>query len=161
MDSIMVRSVDNADERSAITAEVLLDLPEWFGLSESTQNYIDIARNQVLFVAELGQSPIGFITLQQTGERVCEIYCMAVKKAWHRKGIGLELFYAFEKYAREYNDYIQVKTVDEGHYSEYDHTIAFYKRIGFQKMEVFPELWDRANPCLIMIKAIHRKEAIR
>lgn len=161
MDSILFRSVDNADERSEIAAEVLLDLPEWFGLPESTKNYIDAARNQVLFVAELGRSPIGFITLQQTGEHVCEIHCMGVKKAWHRKGVGLKLFKEFEKYAQNYYDFMQVKTVDEGHYSEYDQTIAFYKRIGFEKMEVFPELWDKANPCLIMIKTITRIEPVR
>ena len=49
---------------------------------------------------------------------------------------------------------IQVKTVDEGHYKEYDQTIAFYEGVGFKKMEVFPTLWDEWNPCLILIKKI-------
>lgn len=61
---------------------------------------------------------------------------------------------ALEKYAKINYKYLQVKTVDEGHYKEYDQTIAFYKKMGFSKLEVFPDLWDEWNPCLVMVKAI-------
>jgi ribosomal protein S18 acetylase RimI-like enzyme len=79
---------------------------------------------------------------------------MGVKKAYHRKTIGSKLYNALEQYAKDKYKYLQVKTVDEGHYKEYDQTIAFYKNVGFSKLEVFPSLWDEWNPCLIMIKAI-------
>lgn len=87
-------------------------------------------------------------------EDVCEIHCMGIKKVYHRKGIGKKLQDAFEDLAKEKYKYIQVKTVDEGHYKEYDETIAFYKSIGFKKMEVFPTLWDEWNPCLVLVKKI-------
>ena len=81
---------------------------------------------------------------------------MGIKKKIHRQGIGQKLYDAFEQFAKESYEFVQVKTVDEGHYDVYDQTIAFYKKIGFQKMEVFPTLWDEWNPCLIMIKKINQ-----
>lgn len=61
---------------------------------------------------------------------------------------------ALVKEARAKYAYLQVKTVDEGHYKEYDQTIAFYKKYGFKKLEVFPTLWDAWNPCLVMVMKI-------
>lgn len=37
---------------------------------------------------------------------------------------------------------------------EYDQTIGFYQSCGFAKLEVFPNLRDEWNPCLIMIKKL-------
>lgn len=61
---------------------------------------------------------------------------------------------ALEGEARKSFTYLQVKTVDQGHYKEYDQTIGFYHSCGFVKLEVFPNLWDEWNPCLIMIKKL-------
>ncbi|MDD2561466.1 MAG: hypothetical protein PHP07_07230 [Eubacteriales bacterium] len=49
---------------------------------------------------------------------------------------------------------MQVKTVEAGHYPEYDRTIAFYEGMGFLRLEVFPTLWDERNPCLVLVKAL-------
>ena len=46
----------------------------------------------------------------------------------------------------------QVKTVETGHYTEYDMTNNFYQAMGYKKLEVFPRLWDEWNPCQIYIK---------
>ncbi|MEN6523457.1 MAG: N-acetyltransferase, partial [Anaerolineaceae bacterium] len=37
---------------------------------------------------------------------------------------------------------------------EYDRTRAFYEAMGFRPLEVFPELWDKDNPCLLMVKRL-------
>ena len=42
-----------------------------------------------------------------------------------------------EGYAAKHYKYLQVKTVDEGHYSIYDQTICFYESLGFSRLEVF------------------------
>ena len=149
-----IKNVKNNEEKAKIVEEVLLDLPEWFGLPESTKAYIKESKELPLWVAKTDDSIIGFITLKETSKDVCEIHCMGIKKAFHRKGIGKKLQDSFEDFAKENYEYIQVKTVDEGYYTEYDQAIAFYKSIGFKKMEVFPTLWDEWNPCLILIKKI-------
>lgn len=150
MDTLIVKN-ENKEQKAAIVAEVLADLPEWFGLPESTQNYIDESRDLDLWCAFQGKEVLGFISLSETSPDSTEIHCMAVKKAYHRQGLGRKLYQRMADYAKNHYRYIQVKTVDEGHYPEYDRTIAFYRSLGFAKLEVFPDMWDPWNPCLIMI----------
>lgn len=149
-----IERVENPAEKAKIVSEVLLDLPDWFGLPENTRNYIDLSKKLPLWVAKNDEEVIGFITLTESSPDAGDLHCMGVKKIYHRKGVGSQLYLALEDYAKERYRYLQVKTVDEGHYMEYDQTVAFYKSVGFSKLEVFPTLWDEWNPCLIMIKAI-------
>ena len=152
--NVYIKNVKDSEEKSKIVEEVLLDLPEWFGLPQSTKAYVEESKELPLWVAKTDDNIIGFITLNETSQDVCEIHCMGIKKSFHRKGIGKKLQDAFEDSAKENYEYIQVKTVDEGYYKEYDQTISFYKSVGFKKMEVFTSLWDEWNPCLILIKKI-------
>ncbi len=79
---------------------------------------------------------------------------MGIKKHFHHQGIGHQLVEALEADARQHAHYLQVKTVDEGHYPEYDQTIRFYESVGFERLEVFPTLWDAWNPCLVLVKKL-------
>ena len=153
-DNFIITKVENSEEKGEIVSQVLLDLPEWFGLPESTKGYIEDSKQLPLWVARNNEEIIGFITLTESSVETGELHCMGVKKTYHRKGIGKQLYIVLEQYAKNKYKYLQVKTVDEGHYKEYDQTVAFYKGVGFSKLEVFPTLWDEWNPCLIMIKAL-------
>ncbi|HGS8637164.1 TPA: GNAT family N-acetyltransferase [Enterococcus faecalis] len=145
----------NADKKTQAAQEVLFNLPEWFGLEKETRKYIDIASTLPMWVAKDVENKIlGFITLSETSKDTVEIHCMAVKKRYHRKGIGKLLIESVETYSKNNCFLIQVKTVDEGNYSVYDHTIRFYESLGFKRLEVFPTLWDAWNPCLILIKQL-------
>ncbi|NLY46721.1 MAG: GNAT family N-acetyltransferase [Tissierella sp.] len=152
--SFIITKVEDPNEKTKIVSEVLLDLPEWFGLPESTRTYIEESKDLPLWAASNHQEIVGFITLGESSIDTGELHCMGIKKEYHRKGIGKELYKALEEYAMIKYKYLQVKTVDQGYYKEYDQTIYFYKSIGFSKLEVFPTLWDEWNPCLIMIKAL-------
>lgn len=158
--NILIHEITQSDEKTKIVEEILLDLPDWFGLPDSTKEYIEQSKHLVLFSAYYDNQLTGFITQKETSPDTCEIHCMGVKKEYHHKGIGKLLFKQFEEYAKERYSYIQVKTVDEGKYPEYDQTISFYKSVGFKKLEVFPTLWDEWNPCLIMIKKITVKDTV-
>ena len=154
MENILILQEHDEQKKSEIVADVLADLPEWFGLPESTQAYIDQARKLPLWYADRNGEVLGFITLTYTSPDTAEVHCMGVKKGLHRAGLGTLLYKKAEAFARNKYKYIQVKTVDEGHYEEYDQTISFYKKMGFSKLEVFPTLWDPWNPCLVMVKAL-------
>lgn len=79
----------NADKKTQAAQEVLFNLPEWFGLEKETRKYIDIASTLPMWVAKDVENKIlGFITLSETSKDTVEIHCMAVKKRYHRKGIG-------------------------------------------------------------------------
>ena len=149
-----IKKIEDAELKASIVKDILIGLPNYFGLPESTANYIEESKELDLWAAIFNGEYIGFITLKRTSEDCGEIHCMGVKNEYHRMGIGRNLFLAMEEEAVESYSYLQVKTVDEGHYSEYDQTVAFYKSLGFSKLEVFPTLWDEHNPCLILIKSI-------
>src|SRR5699024_12833385 len=78
-----------------------------------------------------------YISMRETSIDCAEIYCMGVKKEFHRNGIGSLLVEALEASAIQKHSYLQVKTVTQGHYKEYDRTIAFYKNMGFKKWKSF------------------------
>jgi len=154
MEEIKIEEVIDKQLKEAISKEILSDLPEWFGLPQSTKEYIHQAAKHPFWVAKNKKQILGFISMRETSIDCAEIYCMGVKKEFHRKGIGSLLVEALEASAIQKYSYLQVKTVTQGHYKEYDRTIAFYKNMGFKKMEVFPFLWDEWNPCLVMVKKI-------
>ena len=153
-EKVYIEEIIDSEAKANMVEEVLLDLPEWFGLPESIKGYIEESRELLLWRAVEDNKTIGFITLKETSESTCEIHCMGIKKEYHRRGIGRKLQDIFEKIARGKYKYVQVKTVDEGHYEEYDRTISFYESIGFSKLEVFPKMWDERNPCLVMVKKL-------
>jgi GNAT superfamily N-acetyltransferase len=149
-----MRITDKA-EKERLASEILNDLPEWFGIPESTAAYIQESREMPFWADFNGDEPTGFIALKETSAYTAEIFVTGVKKRFHRQGTGMRLFDAFYRYAKETGyEFIQVKTVDAGHYEIYDRTRMFYERIGFRKLEVFPELWDAHNPCLVMILSV-------
>lgn len=151
---VTIQKIADSDLKAKITEEVLLDLPEWFGLEDSRQAYIDEVRHLSLWAAYQNNVLLGFVTLTSTSEECGEIHCMGVKKAFHLQGIGRKLVESLQKEAQQQFSLLQVKTVAEGHYKEYDQTIRFYERMGFKKLEVFPDLWDEWNPCLVMVKSL-------
>lgn len=147
--------VAESKKRSEIAREVLLDLPEWFGIPEYTENYIRACAEMPLWVCTVSGEITGFIAIKETSPYAAEINVMGVKKAHHRLGIGKALFETMKEFAKEEGYlFLHVKTVDAGHYREYDDTRLFYESVGFRKLEVLPELWDPQNPCLIMVMSI-------
>lgn len=150
-----VQFIEDADLKQHIAETILNDLPDWFGLPDSTREYIEKSREMPFFAYYMEDRYVGFIVLKETSRYTAEIYVMGVLQKYHRHGIGKKLFQEFLKYAEQKQyEFIQVKTVEEGHYEEYDRTRMFYERIGFKKLECFPSLWDEWNPCLVMIMSV-------
>ena len=145
----------SSKNKKEIVSEVLQDLPEWFGLPEAIEEYVIKCQEYPLWVAKDNHKIIGFISLKETSRFTAEIYCMGVKREFHRQSIGNQLFKEFSMHCEEKYQFMQVKTVAEGHYTEYDQTIKFYKSLGFVEFECFPTLWDEWNPCQILVKAIN------
>ena len=150
-----ITTISDSERKHAIAREVLEDLPEWFGIPESLEEYIRESGDKPFFAAMEGEDVLGYMALKETSAYTCEIYVTGVKKRAHRCGAGRALFAAFEEYARMQGyRFVQVKTVAPGHYGEYDATVAFYRAMGFLPLEIFPTLWDENNPCLILVKAL-------
>lgn len=151
----VIKEVKGEDQKMAVVAEILRDLPEWFGIPESTQAYIEGSKELRVWAACHDGNLAGFISLTYSSEDCAEIDCLGVKKSFQGQGIGRELITTIEREAVKQVDYLQVKTVAEGSNKDYDRTNVFYRSVGFKKLEIFPSLWDPQNPCQILIKKIN------
>ena len=155
MENIAIKHLTNEEKKKEISRLILESLPEWFGIKESREDYIKDSVDEDMLVAYDNEKPIGFICFKETGKDTIELAVMGLLKDYHRKGIGKKLFEDAKDFAKDKNySFIQVKTVQMGHYKEYDDTNMFYLSLGFQELEVFPTLWDENNPCQIYVMAI-------
>ena len=150
----VIEEVKDANQKMAVVAEVLEDLPEWFGIPESTQAYIEGSKDLQVWAAYQERNLAGFVSLSYSSEDCAEIDCLGVKKAHQGRGIGSQLLATLGSEASKNVDFLQVKTVAEGSNKDYDRTNVFYLSLGFKKLEIFPQLWGPQNPCQILIKKI-------
>ena len=151
----MIVQVADAAEKRRIARAVLEALPDWFAVEESRERYIAECAGQAFFAALRDGAPIGFLCLKPTGDATVELAVMGVLQPYHRQGIGRRLFGRALEYARGAGfAFMQVKTVQMGRYPDYDRTNRFYLSLGFREFEVFPLLWDEANPCQVYVMGI-------
>jgi coenzyme F420-0:L-glutamate ligase / coenzyme F420-1:gamma-L-glutamate ligase len=149
-----VVEIQDPAERSRIAEAVLRDLPDWFGIEESTRRYIDDAATLPTLVVE---PDAGFLCLKRHTPRAAEIYVMGVRRAQHRKGIGRTLVAEAERWCRARGiRYLQVKTLGPSRPDPggYDATRAFYAALDFVALEELHGLWDENNPTLLLVKDV-------
>lgn len=150
-----VTQIADDQEKKSIARQILEALPDWFGILEAREEYIDGSAGNLFFAAYDGPRPIGFLYLKETGKSTVELAVMGVCKEYHRQGVGRDLFTAAKGIACEEGySFMQVKTVQMGRYEDYDQTNRFYISLGFQQFEVFPTLWDENNPCQVYVMAL-------
>ena len=154
MVNLQIHYAANGD--SEICAPILYALPDWFGIPQANQHYIDYVATHPTFVARIDDNAAGFLSLAQPFPHAAEIHVMAVHPHFHRQGIGRALVSAAEDHLRrEGARFLQVKTMSDKHPSpEYALTRAFYFGVGFVALEEFPTLWGEHDPCLQLIKAL-------
>ena len=94
----VIKEVKGEDQKMAVVAEILRDLPEWFGIPESTQAYIEGAKDLRVWAAYQESDVVGFISLSYSSEDCAEIDCLGVKKSFQGQGIGRELITTIERF---------------------------------------------------------------
>ncbi len=152
---MIVEEISEAIEKRRISRLILEALPDWFGIPEAREQYIEESANQTFYAAYEEDHPIGFIYLKETGKDTVELHVMGVLKKYHRKGIGKVLFEkARDTATRNGYSFLQVKTVQMGRNDDYDKTNQFYLSLGFKEFEVFPTLWDESNPCQVYVMSL-------
>ena len=144
-----------ANDRDVICREILNELPAWFGIPASIDEYAGAAIGmEMLGYADRG-IVAGFVMLRNTSAVATDVYVLAIRPAYHRRGIGRALIDAAARWARTRNHrYLTVKTLGPSRPdAAYDATRAFYAAVGFEPLEELAELWD-GNPCLFMVKPL-------
>lgn len=142
--------VEDAVERSELCRSVLAALPEWFGIEEAVRQYVRDVADLPTFA--VGRD--GFLSLKVHNEASAEIYVMGVRPERQGQGLGTALVEAAESFLRALGvEYLQVKTLGPSRPSaHYARTRRFYESRGFRPLEELRGVWDKENPCLIMVK---------
>lgn len=141
--------------KETVVRKILEALLDWFAMEEGREQYIKESVEQICIGAAEDTEYVGFLCLKETGKDTLELAVMGVLKEYHRQGIGRNMFMMAKNIAREKGySFLQVKTVQMGKYEDYDDTNRFYISLGFKEFEVFPTLWDEANPCQIYVMSV-------
>ena len=157
----MIQKITDPARKAQIARDVLEALQDWFGVEESREYYIRESQSWDFFAAVEGEDAVGFLCLKETGNATVELAVMGVKQEYHRHGLGRELFQAAKAFAVAAGyEFMQVKTVAMGFYEDYDRTNRFYQSVGFKELEIFPLLWDEANPCQIYIQSLKEDRSL-
>ena len=151
-----IEIIENQQQKKEIARTILEALPDWFGVPESREQYIAASADEILVAAMENGQHVGFLCLKETGKDTMELAVMGVLQPYHRRGIGRQMFQKAKEIAQEQGySFLQVKTVRMGMYEDYDRTNLFYLSLGFKEFEVFPELWDEANPCQVYVMSLN------
>ncbi len=156
-----ILEITRSRDKQRIARQVLEGLTDWFEVEESREGYIRDCVDWLFFAAMEGEEPLGFLCLKETGDATVELAVMGVRRDFHRQGAGRQLVQAARERAGELGyEFFQVKTVAMGKYPDYDDTNRFYRSVGFREFEVFPLLWDEANPCQVYVMSLKKEETI-
>jgi GNAT superfamily N-acetyltransferase len=137
---------------------ILRSVPEWFGIEESLVQYVKDTQGHPTWIAwEAGGAgrAAGFVTLRMHYAQAAEVHCIAVSRAFHRRGVGRLLMEYAEREARARGvRFLQVKTMGPSKpNAEYAQTRLFYLSIGYTELEEFIGLWG-GLPALQLVKAL-------
>ena len=134
---------------------LLRALPDWFGIEESTLEYIESARTLPTVLAYDGDRVVGALLWTRHYAKSAEVHLMAVEPAYHRSGVGSALLRRVEDELRADGvRYLQVKTLGPSRPDEhYERTRLFYEAQGFVPLEEMLEVWPD-NPMLLLVKAL-------
>lgn len=143
--------------RASACAAILRSLPDWFGIEEAIVHYVNEIGNLPTFLAlDAEERAAGFLSLKQHYPLAAEVYVMAIRQEWHRRGMGRALLEHAQVYLSGLGvEYLQVKTLGPSHPDKnYAQTRRFYEAMGFRPLEELPDLWGERNPCLLMVKRL-------
>lgn len=98
----MIKFIDDQKEKKRVSRDILQSLPEWFGIPESTEEYIKTSEDLPFWGTFSNGKPVGFLAMKETGPVTGEIYVMAVRREYQRSGLGRALWQECLKYAREH-----------------------------------------------------------
>ncbi len=156
---IKLRWLEEPEEKREVSSLVLSQLPEWFGIREATEWYIEASQHLPTLVAYLDGAAVGFLCLDETASSTVEIIVMGIIPKFHRQGIGRQLILEAQAWSMAQGYvYLQVKTLAESHPDRYyAMTREFYHSVGFVDVEVFDKLWNSEHPALQMILKLDKK----
>ena len=97
---LTIKEIVDKKEKATIAQDILNDLPEWFGMLESTKEYVEDSQDKPFLACFIHDEAVGFIVLNATSKDCADIFVMGIKKKYHHKGIGAKLNAGFSALIR-------------------------------------------------------------
>lgn len=136
-----VHSMIQIEKISGELAQILCqtvtkDLPEYFGLPEANEHYAIGVTKCANFAAQKDGNYIGLVAIDFPYPNNANIYWMAVKRDYHRQGVGRKLIDAACHFAKKKGAItITVETLSPSESEEnYLKTYLFYQSAGFNSL---------------------------
>src|ERR1700712_1125149 len=139
-----------------IVDSLLRSLPEWFGIDSSILEYVAASKRlPTILASDDAREPVGILLHERHFPTSAEIHLMAMRRGWHRRGVGAALVAAAQRLAEADGvKILSVKTLGPSHPDlGYADTRTFYLASGFQPVEELHGLWGD-TPCLLMVKPL-------
>ena len=119
---VELRDVDGG---AGVICRAILDLlPDWFGIPEANDRYVEVANSHPSAIASVDDEDVGITTVKHHSPYTAEVYLMAVKPSHHRVGVGTAIACPRRgRVARDGVEFLQVKTLSAaGRDAGYDAT---------------------------------------
>ncbi|WP_412755135.1 GNAT family N-acetyltransferase [Legionella pneumophila] len=124
------------DLAQTLCRTITKDLPEYFGIPEANEHYAIGVNTRTNFAAKDGDNTIGLVSIDFPYPDNANIYWMAVKRDYHRQGVGKQLIEAACHFAATQGaKTITVETLSPSESEEnYLKTYRFYQSVGFNAL---------------------------
>lgn len=77
--TIEIKEIVDKQDKETIARDILNDLPKWFGMPESTQEYIDDSKDKPFIACFNENEAVDFIVLSDTSKDCAEILVMGLR----------------------------------------------------------------------------------
>ena len=154
---IHVIEIQDDNQTSSCTREILERLPEWFGNKQALDEYVEEVKGIPYYVAVNNANEyIGFFSIKVHYQHTGDIFVCGVLPEYQHKGVGKAIYQVVENHLIQRGcKYVIVKTLsDTVDFEPYARTREFYKSFSFEPLITLTEMWDEENPCLIMFKSL-------
>ncbi|HAT9060347.1 TPA: GNAT family N-acetyltransferase [Legionella pneumophila subsp. pneumophila] len=120
----------------ALCQTITKDLPEYFGLPEANEHYAIGVKTRTNFAAKDEDNYIGLVSIDFPYPNNANIYWMAVRRDFHRQGVGKQLIEVACHFAKTRGAItITVETLCPSESEEnYLKTYLFYQSVGFNPL---------------------------
>src|SRR5262245_10631648 len=141
----IVVPITDASAKSDLCAEIIAELPKWFGRPGANACYVREIAIRDCFAGLIDGRPRGLMAVEYHFNVTCNIWWLGVSPKVHRRGLGRALIECAAREARARGcRYLAVQTVSSRASSpEYEMTRRFYQAVGFTPFVEFePEPAD-------------------
>jgi GNAT superfamily N-acetyltransferase len=151
-----------ADVAEELCRKITNDLPEYFGLPQANEHYVQGMRSRVNLAVKLENKYVGLISIDFPYPNNSNIYWMAILKAFHGQGVGAKLIIAACNKAQEHGaTSMTVETLAPNNSdANYLKTYKFYQANGFDPLfNLKPQgyEWDMVYMVRVLVKNIQSK----